>query len=83
MRWRKAHEKTQAEAARLFEVSQSALCEYEKGNKLPGVRVALRMARVTDGEVPVPSWGEDLPGIEDGGSDRDTCPDSPSRGSAA
>lgn len=56
--WRKAKDITQAAAAELFRVSQSMLCEYEKGHKLPGVQVALRIAAATNGEVPVETWGE-------------------------
>lgn len=40
----------------MFEVSASALCDYERGRKLPGVQVALRMARVSKGAIPVPGW---------------------------
>lgn len=60
--WRKSHGMTQAEAARLFGVSQAALSEYENCGKtpgvgkLPGVETAIRIAKLTDGAVPVGSW---------------------------
>lgn len=56
--WRKSRNITQEAAAQLFRVGQSTLCEYEKGHKLPGVQVALRIAEATAGEVPVEAWSE-------------------------
>ena len=44
----------------MFEVSASSLCDYERGRKLPGVRVALRIARVA--RIPVIAWESESQG---------------------
>lgn len=58
LHWRKKQGITQFDAAKLLRVSQAALSEYENGRKRPGVLVALRIASVTAGEVPVEAWAE-------------------------
>lgn len=60
IRWRKRRGLTQAQAAQMFKVSASSLCDYERGRKLPGVRVALRIARVA--RIPVLAWEPDSQG---------------------
>jgi transcriptional regulator with XRE-family HTH domain len=58
IKWRKARGFTQTQAAAHLELSQAALCEYERGRAVPRVDTAVRIERKTDGEVPVPSWVE-------------------------
>ncbi len=53
--WREAREQTQKEGAKSLGVSQGALSEYENG-KAPRLDVALKLARLTSGAVPVESW---------------------------
>ena len=54
--WRRKEGLTQTAAATRLELSQSAFCEYEKGKSVPRVDAAVRIARGTDGHVPVESW---------------------------
>lgn len=54
--WRTLRGLNQTAAAEELELSQSALCEYEAGKKVPRVVAALRMSRKTGGFVPVESW---------------------------
>lgn len=53
------HELTQKDAALQFEMSQPALCDYERGKKVPRIDAALRIARATDNFVPVESWASE------------------------
>jgi transcriptional regulator with XRE-family HTH domain len=46
---------SQAKAAKLFGISQPAVSEYE-GGKTPRTDIAVTIACVTRGVVPVPSW---------------------------
>lgn len=54
--WRETHDITQEQAATEIGASQSAYSDWEQGRKMPGIENALRIARATDGAVPVESW---------------------------
>jgi transcriptional regulator with XRE-family HTH domain len=59
--WRQKRGLAQGSAAKLFGVTQPSLSEYESGKKIPRTKLALRIQRVTDGEVPIGAWDEDAP----------------------
>lgn len=54
--WREAAGHTQVEAGKLLGVSQVTISDWEAERKQPRVSAALRIARVTDGAVPIESW---------------------------
>lgn len=54
--WREAENLTQGEAAKLLGVSQPSWSDYEQGNKIPRTVLAVRIATITKGAVPVESW---------------------------
>lgn len=56
--WRKKAEKTQNQAAIEVGVSQTAWSEYESGAKSPRTETALKLVKITGGEVPIEAWGE-------------------------
>lgn len=61
-RWRtEVARLTQTAAAGIFDVQQPTYSEYETGRKTPRTVLALKMAEVTEGAVPVPSWGLYVP----------------------
>lgn len=57
--WRAAQEppRTAVSVATELDVSHSLLSEWEKGTRKPGVELALRVERLTDGAVPIERWG--------------------------
>jgi len=55
--WRKGRGLKQVAAAKLFGVSGAALSDWESGKKIARLRKAVEIAQVTDGAVPVESWG--------------------------
>jgi hypothetical protein len=46
-----------AVAKALGGISHSLVLEWEKGTRSPGVELALRLERHTDGAVPIETWG--------------------------
>ncbi len=54
--WREAENLSQGEAAKLLEVSQPSWSDYEQGNKVPRTVLAVKIAALTKGAVPVESW---------------------------
>jgi DNA-binding XRE family transcriptional regulator len=54
--WRAREGHTQEKAAELLGLSQSAFCEYEKGRSVPRVATAVKIARGTNGGVPIEAW---------------------------
>ena len=48
---------TQGKAAKQLGVSQPTWSDYEHGRKVPRTRVAVKIAAMTGGAVPVESWG--------------------------
>lgn len=78
--WRTREGLTQSSAAEKFGVSQPSYSDYENGRKTPRTKLALHIARVTDGAVPVASWGDVLPD-EDASDDEEdvAAPDSSPR----
>ncbi len=57
--WRAAQTppRTALSVARELDVSHSLLSEWEKGTRKPGVELALRVEQLTDGAVPIETWG--------------------------
>ncbi len=57
--WRVAQTppRTALSVARELDVSHSLLSEWEKGTRKPGVELALRVEQLTDGAVPIETWG--------------------------
>ena len=56
--WRKGAGKTQGDAAEALGVAQPTWSEYEKGKKTPRTMHALKLAALTEGAVPIESWGQ-------------------------
>lgn len=56
--WRESRALTQAQVADLLGVRQSRVSEWESGRTQPRVRMAVAIARVTGGEVPVELWAD-------------------------
>lgn len=54
--WRKAQGLTQLVLARRLRVVQSIVCDWEGGNKLPGVGNAFAIERLSAGKVPAAAW---------------------------
>lgn len=46
-----------AVAKALGGISHSLVLEWEKGTRSPGVELALRVEKLTDGAVPIETWG--------------------------
>lgn len=57
--WRTKRGLQQNMAAQFIGVAPVTLCGYEHGVNVPRVRLALMIARVTGGAVPVESWGQE------------------------
>jgi len=57
----KAHGLTQREAAAKLDISRPHLAQIVSGAKRPGLDLALRIERLTDGAVPVSSWARREP----------------------
>ena len=57
--YRKERKIKQREFAALVGASNAYICAIEKGHRLPGRDLAIRIARATDGAVPVESWYKD------------------------
>lgn len=55
--WRKAAGLSQGEAAKQLDVRQPTWSDYEQGNKVPRTILAVKIAAMTSGAVPVESWG--------------------------
>lgn len=57
--WRAAQSppRTALSVARDLSVSHSLVAEWEKGTRKPGVELALRLEQLTDGAVPIETWG--------------------------
>lgn len=64
--WRQGAGKTQGEVAGALPVRQATWSEYESGRKTPRTTVALKIAELTDGAVPVTAWGEFEPEPSEG-----------------
>ena len=56
--WRERNGLTQSALAERVCVRQPTLSEYEKGRRTPGVEIAFRIERVTEGAVPAVAWTE-------------------------
>lgn len=56
--WRKRRKLTQEKAADLVGVRQATWSEYEHGKKIPRTRLALKIAKLTRGAVPVTAWAD-------------------------
>lgn len=54
--WREVEDLTQGEAAKLLGVSQPSWSDYEQGRKIPRTVLAVKIAILTKGFVPVESW---------------------------
>ncbi len=59
--WRTKAGLSQEEAAKRLDVRQPTWSDYEKGRKAPRIALALKIASLTGGLVPVESWGDELP----------------------
>lgn len=58
--WRKAAGISQSEAAELIDVRQPTWSDYEQGRKVPRTILAVKIAALTGGAVPVESWGPEV-----------------------
>lgn len=56
--WRASLNMTQSAMARWIGVSQSTLCEWEKGTRAPGLRLALIIERKSGGSIKVSVWAK-------------------------
>lgn len=56
--WREAQPLTQVAAAALLGVKQPVWSEWESGGRVPKLRFAVELARITNGAVPVEGWVE-------------------------
>jgi transcriptional regulator with XRE-family HTH domain len=56
LRWRTGLKLTQMQMAGRLGVSQSALCEWERGKAKPSLSMALRLERESDGIVAASAW---------------------------
>ena len=56
--WRQAEGVGQAQLAEQLGIRQPTLSNLETGRKKPGLRLAVRIAELTSGAVPVHSWVE-------------------------
>jgi transcriptional regulator with XRE-family HTH domain len=54
--WREQHGLTQTAAAAVLGVQQPVWSEWESGGRIPKLRFAVELARITDGAVPVDGW---------------------------
>lgn len=54
--WRNNKGLTQTEVSRRLGVSQTSVCDWERGNKSPSVNSAIDLEELTEGEVPVRAW---------------------------
>lgn len=59
--FRKATGKTQAELASQLGVTQPMLSKIERGEALPGLKLAVAIERLTAGAVPAHSWVPETP----------------------
>ena len=58
--------KTQAQIAKLLDVSQASVADWELGKKTPKATHMLAIERMTGGAVPMASWA-DCDGFAEGG----------------
>ena len=56
--WRLELGISQVRAAELIGVSAAAVCDWEKGKKIPRLAQAEKVARATSGAVPMLDWVE-------------------------
>jgi transcriptional regulator with XRE-family HTH domain len=56
--WRKRARLHQVVVATQLGISQSYICDLERGLGMPSAPLANRIARITRGFVPVAAWGE-------------------------
>jgi DNA-binding XRE family transcriptional regulator len=56
--WRKTDGRTQGQCARLLGVRQPTWSAYESGKKTPRTKLALKLAKLTGGAVPIEAWGK-------------------------
>jgi DNA-binding XRE family transcriptional regulator len=52
---------SQGGAAELFDVRQPTYSDWENGRKTPRTVLALKIAAMTEGAVPIESWGVEAP----------------------
>jgi len=57
--WRKSREITLTKAAQSVAVSHSLWSEWENGTRKPTYEGALKIEKLSEGEVPLESWGYD------------------------
>ena len=55
-RWREKLDITQRVAAELCGLDAASYCKIERAIHGPGLQIAIRIARATDGAVPVEAW---------------------------
>jgi len=51
--WREASGFTQAALAKMLDTKQGCVCAYETSNRLPELRIAVRLDELSEGAVPV------------------------------
>ena len=54
--WRERSKLSQAELGVLLGCSQANVGKIERGEGRPGVDIAVRLARLSEGEIPVEDW---------------------------
>jgi transcriptional regulator with XRE-family HTH domain len=64
--WRQSLGLSQADAAKLLGLGPGALSEYERAKKVPRIKHAMHIQRVTGGAVPIDAWDEVPADIESG-----------------
>lgn len=59
-RWRKRAEISQVQLSEILRVNQGTICRWERGSAVPGLKAAIAIARISEGEVPVESWSKSV-----------------------